>query len=177
MMSTEPPAAEASDDLAVVLADEFAQWFRNLVARGDPLPRAFSGVTQDGRQEIVILTGLPLDHVQRRDFMIWLCQKEQFIAYAYGTHVGVLEDSGTDSEAMEIFASSDRYDVNKTLGIDMQTDGTIRLFDQYYVVRPAGQGNRIFLGLQRSKSLPSEANDFFRQFCVDLSVRVISLQR
>jgi hypothetical protein len=31
--------------------------------------------------------------------------------------------------------------------------------------------------LQRSKRLPSEANDFFRQFCVDLSVRVISLQR
>jgi hypothetical protein len=77
-------AGEASSDLAAILVDEFAGWFRNLAANG-VIPRVFSGVTKDGKQAIVILNDLPLDHVQRRDFLTWLCRTEQFVAYAYGT--------------------------------------------------------------------------------------------
>src|SRR5262249_32038387 len=73
--------------LAALLAHEFAVWLRNLGLQGI-LPRAFTGVTLGGVQGIIILTGLPFDHVQRRDFLIWLCRVEHFVAYAYGTHVG-----------------------------------------------------------------------------------------
>jgi hypothetical protein len=176
LLLNEPPPPDAVDDLAVVLADEFAQWFRNLVAQGETLPRAFSGVTADGRQEVLVLSDLPFDHIQRRDFMIWVCQQEQFIGYVYGTRVAVYGGDSPDSEAMEIYASSARYDVNKTLGIEMQPDGTIRLFDQHYVLRPAGEGKGVYFGLQH-KSLPREAEDFFRKFCVGLPLRLISRQR
>jgi hypothetical protein len=98
---------EASSDLAAVLARELAVWFRNLGAQG-VIPRAFTGVTKEGRQGIVILTGLPLNHVQRRDFLIWLCRNEQFVAYAYGTHVEIADSASTFTEGVDIYASSAR---------------------------------------------------------------------
>jgi hypothetical protein len=108
---------QASNDVATLLVDEFEAWFRSLGADGF-LPRAFTGVTKGGKQAVVILTGLPFDHVQRRDFLIWLCRAEQFETYAYGTHVGIIDGPSTASEGIRICASSEWYDVEKGLGID-----------------------------------------------------------
>ena len=100
-MATEENAAiakEASSDLASVLASEFVVWFQTLGAKG-VLPRAFTGVTQGGKQAVVVLTGLPIDRIQRRDFLIWLCRNEEFTAYAYATQVGIVADNLSDSTA------------------------------------------------------------------------------
>ena len=98
-------ASEVDGDLAVVLASEFDIWFRNMSAKG-ALPRAFTGLTKDGKQAVVILTDLPFDDVQRRNFLIWLCRMEQFVAYAYGTRVGTVDESGKINENIDIYASS-----------------------------------------------------------------------
>jgi len=149
---------QASSDLAVVLVHEFAAWFRTLALQ-DVIPRTFTGVTKDGKQAIVILTGLPLDRVQRRDFLIWLCRTEGFVAYAYGTHVGIAADgASTLTEGIDIYASSDRYDASKTLGLDRVSGGTLRIVEHNLAVMPASPENGIFLGLQRSTSEVSSDN-------------------
>jgi hypothetical protein len=84
----------AENDLASVLIVEFSAWFEALSAKGI-LPRAFTGVTRDGKQAVIILSDLPLDHVQRRAFLIWLCRNEGFVAYAYGTRVGIANDASS----------------------------------------------------------------------------------
>ena len=121
------------------LVQEFAAWFRNLALQG-VVPRTFTGVTRDGKQAIVILTGLPLDHMQRRDFVIWLCRTEGFVAYAYGTHVGIAADSASAlAEGIDIYASSDRYDASKTLGIDRLTGGTLKIVEHNLAVMQPAQ--------------------------------------
>ena len=79
-------------------------------------------------------------------------------AYAYGTHVGVTDDDGSSvGEGIAIHASSEWYDVSKTLGIDRTADGKYAFFDDHYAVLPAQAENGIFLGLQRSTgNLPEE---------------------
>jgi hypothetical protein len=61
------------------LAGEVVTWFQNLGAKG-ALPRTFTGITRDGKQAMVILTELSFGHVQRREFLVWLCRHEQFVA-------------------------------------------------------------------------------------------------
>ena len=143
------------------------------------IPRAFTGVTKDGKQAIVILTGLPLDHVQRRDFLIWLCRTEGFVAYAYGTHVGIAADSAsTVTEGIDIYASSNRYDASKTLGISKLTDGTLKMFDRDFAVMPADPENGIFLGLQRlTTNISSDNQELFRNLWRDVRPKVIWRQR
>src|SRR5258706_2526832 len=63
--------ARSSEDLAEQLAAQFEKWYVNLAGQGT-VPRAFTGITRDGQQLTVILDGLPLDHAERRDFLIWL---------------------------------------------------------------------------------------------------------
>lgn len=168
---------EASNDLATLLAEEFAVWFRNLSVHGF-LPRAFTGVTQGGQQAIVILTGLPLDRIQRREFLIWLCRAEQFVAYAYGTHVGIITSPSTASEGIQITASSDRYDVSKTLGIDRTIEGKYVLFDHHYATLPARPENGIFLGLQRlTRDISSDDQVLFRKLWDDEKSKVPWRQR
>jgi hypothetical protein len=169
---------QASNDLATLLVDEFDAWFRSLGAGGF-IPRAFTGVTKGGKQCVVTLTGLPFDHVQRRDFLVWLCRAEQFEVYAYGTHVGIIDDASfTASEGIKIYASSECYDVEKTLGIDRTIDGKYVFFDQHYVVLPARSENGIFLGLQRStQDIPSDSQELFRELWRDMKSRVLWLQR
>jgi hypothetical protein len=169
---------QASDDLATLLVEEFAAWFRSLGASGF-IPRAFTGVTKGGQQTMVIFTGLPLDHVQRRDFLIWLCRGEQFETYAYGTHVGIIDGASfTASEGIRICASSERYDVTKTLGIDRTIDGKYVLFDHDYAVLPARSENGIFLGLQRStQDISSDAQELFRKLWCDERSEVLWRQR
>lgn len=101
-----PISGPKEEDLAWLLANEFEAWHRNLAEKGI-VPRAFTGVTTDGTQAVVILTGLPFDHVQRRDFLIWLCRVEHFATYAYSTRVGIANEAGDEArEALDIYASS-----------------------------------------------------------------------
>ena len=168
---------QAPNDLATLLVDEFEAWFRSLGTRGF-LPRAFTGVTKGGNQAVIILTGLPFDHVQRRDYLIWLCRAEQFETYAYGTHVGTIDGAFTASEGIKICASSECYDVTKTLGIDRAIDGKYVLFDHDYTVLPARPENGIFLGLQRStRDISSADQELFRKLWRDKKPKVLWQQR
>jgi hypothetical protein len=123
------------------------------------------------------LTGLPLDRIQRREFLIWLCRAEQFVAYAYGTHVGIITSDSTASEGIQISASSDRYDVSKTLGIDRTIEGKYVLFDQYSATLPARPENGIFLGLQRLTKDILGDEELFRRLWRDEKPKVLWRQR
>jgi hypothetical protein len=169
--------AMAESDLALVLIGEFSAWFEALTAKG-VLPRAFTGVTRDGKQAVIILTGLPLDHVQRRAFLIWLCRKEGFVAYAYGTQVGIADDTSSFTEGLDIYASSDDYDASRTLGIERQTDGRIRLPERHHAVLPANPDNGLFFGLQRSNlSIPAKDEEIFQNLWQDLKSKAMWRQR
>jgi hypothetical protein len=169
---------EASSDLAAVLAAEFNVWFRNLGAQGVLLQRAFTGVTKEGKQGIIILSGLPLNHVQHRDFLIWLCRTEQFVAYAYGTHVGIADTPSTISDAIAIYASSHRYDVSKTLGIERTTDAIYRFSDRDLAVAPAGSNFEIFLGLHRSPdNISDDDQELFFNLWTDVKPKAMWRQR
>ena len=164
----------ASSDLAAVLAHEFAVWYQNLGAQG-VLPRAFTGVTKDGKQAIVTLTSLPLDHIQRRDFLIWLCRTEQFVAYAYGTHVMMASDSTSSlSEGVDIYASSDSYDVANILGIDRLTDDTFRIFERHQAIMSPRPENGVFFGLQRSPhNISNEKQEQFSKLWRDTRDKIM----
>jgi TPR repeat protein len=168
----------SASDLAVILVSEFEAWFQSLASKG-VLPRAFTGVTKNGNQVVVVLTGLPLDHVQRRDFLIWLCQTEQFVAYAYATRVGVAADSDSAiTDSLDIYASSDRYDASKTLGIDELTDGTHKFIDQHQVVLQANPENGLFFGLQHSThNISGDDQELFRKLWSDLKPKSMWQQR
>jgi hypothetical protein len=167
-----------SGGLAALLAHEFAVWFRNLGLQGI-LPRAFTGVTRDGVQGIIVLTGLPFDHVQRRDFLIWLCRVEQFVAYAYGTHVGRADNDFNVTERIDIYASSDSHDVLKALDINTCTGGTFEILDRDpAIVMSAGPENGIFLGLQRSTNhISSDDQSQFLQLWGEMRAKAIWWQR
>ncbi len=124
------------------------------------------------------MTGLPFDHVQHRNFLIWLCRTEQFVAHAYGTQVGIAGESNKTTEAIEIFASSDLYNVDKTLGIEKLSDGTYRLFDRSQIVTQAKYKDEIFLGLQGStNNIPSDHQELFRRLWDDLKPKSMWRQR
>jgi hypothetical protein len=146
---------------------------------GRSIPRAFTGVTQGGKQAVVVLTGLPIDRIQRRDFLIWLCRNEEFTAYAYATQVGVADDNLSGfTEALDIYASSDRYDVSQTLSIDRQANGAIQFFSQHHAVLQAKDGNGVFFGLQRSnKTIPSSSDGLFQDLWRDLKSKAMWRQR
>jgi hypothetical protein len=169
--------SEASDDLASLLVAEFAVWFQNLGAKGI-LPRAFTGVTGSGNQAVTVLAGLPLDHIQHRRFLVWLCRNEGFVAYAYGTHVGIAQDSSTVIEGLDICASSNRYDIGKTLRIEKQEGGTIHFFDQTNAMRPAKQRDEYFFGLQWSNEvIPNNDEKLFREIWGELKSKSMWRQR
>lgn len=168
---------ESASDLALVLIGEFSAWFETLGAKGI-LPRAFTGVTNGGKQAVIILTGLPFDHIQRREFLIWLCRNEGFVAYAYGTQVGIADDSSSFNEGLDIYASSNHYDASRTLGIERQTGGNIRFSEQHHTVLPAKPDNGLFFGLQRSnQSISVNNEELFRQVWRDLRSKAMWRQR
>jgi len=125
------------------------------------------------------LTGLPLNHVQRREFLIWLCRTEQFVAYAYATRVGVAADSNSAiTECLDIYASSDRYDMSTALGIDMLSDGALKFTDRREVVLPANPKNGLFFGLQRSTDKISSNNqELFSKLWRDVRPKAMWRQR
>src|SRR5688572_16489497 len=98
-------------DITWRLIGEFSQWYGRLGTMGE-IPRAFAGVTSAHQQVIVILSGLPFDDVERREFVIWLCREEQVDAYVYGTHVMSAKSGETPTELLALYASSHRFNIN-----------------------------------------------------------------
>jgi hypothetical protein len=96
---------------------------------------------------VLVLKGVTLDPVQRRNFLIWLCKAEQFVAYAYGTPVKIAEDRGRLVDAYDIYASSPAYDVAETIGADEMADGKYRITDRHHAILAASLENGIFFGL------------------------------
>ncbi|ABE61034.1 hypothetical protein Nham_0133 [Nitrobacter hamburgensis X14] len=169
--------ADAQNDLALILLNEFSEWYRALAPKGT-LPRAFTGVSSNGRQAVIILADLPLDHVQRREFLIWLCRNEKFIAYAYGTRVGIANDSDSFTEGLDIYASSDRYDASRTLGVERQDGSFIQLTEHSHSLLPSNPANGIFFGLQRSnKTIAPDSEVAFLGIWQNLKSKVMWRQR
>jgi hypothetical protein len=148
----------STTELARLLVAEFANWHRNLGEKG-VLPRAFTGVTAMGRQAVLVLTGLPLDRIQRRQFLIWLCRKEELVGYAYSTEVRISDQGGTITEALDIYAPSARLDVSKTLLIRRGGDGKISFSDQHEAALPSKHDNGPFFGLQDSTEIIPRQNE------------------
>lgn len=165
-------------DLAAVLAYEFAVWFERNGAQGS-LPTAFSGITKDGKQVIFFLTGFPFNHVQRRDFLIWLCRAEQFVAYVYGTHVERIDRASNVTEGVEISASSDRNDVSQSLRVERLPDGTFKISEEHYAVMPVSPENGIYCGLlQRpADQISNDDQEWFRKLWKDAAPHVMWRQR
>jgi hypothetical protein len=135
------------------------------------IPRTLTGVTNDGRQVSIILNGLELDHVQHFNFLIWLCRTENFIAYAYCSHMRIIDD-GDGIECLDIYASSDQYNVGIVLGIDRQDDGTHTFHDRYRGLKLAGPDKSIFFGMHRADDeLPSEDEELFQEIWSELKPR------
>ncbi len=86
MANADSAYTRCKSDISWRLIGELSQWYGRLGTMGE-IPRAFAGVTTSHQQLIVILTGLPFDDVERREFLIWLCRQEKIGAYVYGTHV------------------------------------------------------------------------------------------
>lgn len=171
--SSEPSTTE----LARLLVAEFADWHRNLGGKG-VIPRAFTGVTATGRQAVLVLTGLPLDRIQRRQFLIWLCRKEEFVGYAYSTEVGISGQDGAIAEALDIYASSARLDVSKTLLIRRGSDGRISFLDEHEAAFPPKSENGPFFGLQRSEEvIPSQNEELFGSLWRELKQKAMWRQR
>jgi hypothetical protein len=104
---------------------------------------------------------------------------EGFVAYAYGTHVGIAADgASTLTEGIDIYASSDRYDASKTLGLDRVPGGALRIVEHNLAVMPASPENGIFLGLQRSTSEVSSDNQkLFRDLWTEARPNALWRQR
>jgi hypothetical protein len=169
--------APSETELARLLVAEFVAWHRNLGEKG-VIPRAFTGVTATGRQAILVLTGLPLDHIQRRQFLIWLCRKEEFIGYAYSTEVGTYGQDGAIIEALDIYASSARLDVSKTLLIRRGGDEKISFLDQHDAALPPKYDNGLFFGLERSiEAIPSQNEELFANLWQELKQKAMWRQR
>ena len=160
---TQHPAATTSKgdvaDLAEQLVAQAEKWFETLGAQGK-MPRVFTGITRDARQLIIELDSLPFDQVKQREFLIWLGQRYDLVAYAYATRV-TKQAVGRDDpvEALDIYASSFDKDVFASLSITRQPDGSIRYVRDVYLSEPAKeQTDQIFLGLHRPSHSASVKN-------------------
>lgn len=83
---------------ADLLAMELEEWFRNLMINHVVAPRAFTGITKHSQQFVAILNDIPWtrrEHIQRRVFTHWLCRKEDVVAYAFASMMG-LEDGSRE---------------------------------------------------------------------------------
>ncbi|MBR0832016.1 hypothetical protein JQ612_02335 [Bradyrhizobium manausense] len=167
----------STTELARLLVDEFTDWHRNLGEKG-VIPLAFTGVTATGRQAVLVLTGLPLDRIQRRQFLIWLCRKEEFVGYAYSTEVGIAGQDGAITEALDIYGSSARLDVTKTLLIRRGSDGRISFLDDHEAALPPKSDNGPFFGLQRSAEvIPTRNEDLFTNLWQEQKQKAMWRQR
>jgi hypothetical protein len=167
----------AATELAPLLAAEFAEWHRTLGKKG-AIPRAFTGVTGNGEQAIIVLSGLPLDRIQRRQFLIWLCRTEKFVAYAYSTEVGIAGEDGNAIEALDIYASSPGLDFSKTMLIRKDGDNAVSFLDEHEAALPSKSDNGPFFGLQRSAEvIPAQNEELFTALWKELRPKVLRRQR
>ena len=160
---TQHPAATTPKgdvaDLAEQLVAQAEKWFETLGAQGK-MPRVFTGITRDARQLIIELDSLPFDQVKQREFLIWLGQRYDLVAYAYATRV-MKQTVGRDDpvEALDIYASSFDKDVFANLSITRQPDGSIRYVRDVYLSEHAKeQTDQMFLGLHRPSHAASVKN-------------------
>jgi hypothetical protein len=93
--------------------------------------------------------------------------------------VGIAADSDSaNTECLDVYASSDRYDASKTLGIDKLSDGTYKFTQQHQVVLPASPKNGKFFGLQRStNNISSDDQELFVRFWRDVKPKAMWRQR
>lgn len=144
--------------MAEALAIATEQWIITLGKRG-VIPRAFVAITDDGRQFTVLLNGLPLDHVRRRDFLIWLCRKLNTDAYSYTTHAMTEENK----EQLLIYTSSYTRNISLILDVIRTSDeiiGYSRAFYKGEAARVDDQDQFIFFGLNRSCSTLTNVSEF-----------------
>lgn len=138
-------------DIAEQLVGQVQRWFEVLAAQGET-PRVFTAILRNSSQFSVSLAGLSLDPVKRRDFLIWLCNEYDVVAYAYATRVMKTKTASVDDlvEALDINASSYTMDVFASLRLIRRPDGIVNYVRESYVAREAeGETEEIFWGLQR----------------------------
>jgi CHAT domain-containing protein len=121
------------------------------------------------------LDSLPFDDTKRRDFMVWLSQRYDLVAYAHATHV-TKQASGRDDrvEALDIYASSFDKDVFAELSITRQPDGSIRYVRDVYLAEEARERtDQMFVGLHRPSHSASVTNgQEFEDVCATLESKV-----
>ncbi len=177
-----PPGHTDQDrrsDMAWLLQTEFASWYGELGAKGK-MPRAFTGVTDAGRQAVVIISDSLFDHVQRREFLIWLCREERIWAYVYGTPVTVAEADDTFVDRLDFYASSSRFDMSSTFAIHCEDDGRIAYEVVHSSLTAAGDDDRntIFHGLQRTdREITADASQQYSRVWAWLKPHCLWLDR
>jgi CHAT domain-containing protein len=173
--ATTTPKADVAD-IAEQLVAQVQQWFETFARQGQ-VPRVFTGITREPRQLIVELDGLQFDDAKRRDFLIWLSQKNRLAAYAYATRVTKLEaPGGRDDlgESLAIYASSSGRDVFARFSIARQPDGSIRYAREDYQADGADMiTGHEFLGLHRApRSADPRNNEEFDKIWAMLEAKV-----
>jgi CHAT domain-containing protein/tetratricopeptide (TPR) repeat protein len=153
--------AEAEKDFAEQLAAKTEQWAANLHKFNRP-SRLLSGITQDQRVMTIALAGLPFDTAQRREFLIWLCQKYKLTAYVYLSPMQRRSLQGP-LEGLDIWASSRAKDVFIGMSVKRRRDGSIHYKRDFYRVESAKEGKpRLFAGLNRTPNAtnPTRQKEF-----------------
>ena len=150
-------------DLADRLISEFRQWYANLATDGQ-MPRAFTGVTRAGEQFVTIIDGLGLDHAGCRAYLLWLCETEAVIAYAFATpfmkRAGARNDDARPQLVLDIFASSAGKDAQLTLEATRLESGALRYREACHFSGEPIKAWQPFLGLQRQTVDTTPADDW-----------------
>lgn len=86
---------------------EFAFWYQNLAVKKE-LPRALSGIDEQGRQFLIRLDGIALDHDERHVLLHTILTEEQSICYAYGGVVQRTDQEGGEDQ-LTLIVATDAY--------------------------------------------------------------------
>jgi hypothetical protein len=162
---------DAGEDPVDRLLNELHEWYASMADAGN-MPRAFTGIKADGRQFVVVLDGLGLDHVQYRQFLAWLCVQESITSYAYAAPMQALDRSDPDNLKIQselvICASSATKDAELILTADRLESGAIRYGEP---VRYSDCGS-VFAGLQRqAPELAPDQSQMFDELWQDLRMK------
>lgn len=121
------------------LFNEYSLWYVNLVKDYGRLPRSVSGVSDDGKQFILIVEGLNFNPAERHQFIKTILEIEKSEAFVYGS----LSMTPTDEVFDITAANSQRYIVG-TWRVIRASDG--RAIDLQYLYTNEGQDPEKFPG-------------------------------
>jgi len=108
-----------TDRVMQQLFEEFSQWYSNLAHEHGRIPKALSGVSPSGRQFILILDGLRLDHVERNKLAKFVLAEEGANVFAYGSLMAVYnEDTERTREVLTISAGTSEKFVEGTWSVN-----------------------------------------------------------